>query len=262
MGGTALPLERHNLILRRLAKDGKVLASTLARELGATEDTIRRDLRELANAGRCQRVYGGALPIIERSASLQERAIEGLDRKAALARAAVRIVQPRDILLIDAGSTNTAIARLLPEDQALTVVTNAPGIAQVLMGRAGIDVMLIGGRLDHKTGGTVGARALDDLRRLKATLCFLGICAISVSDGVTAFDQEDAFLKEAMVRASSAVVAVTTLAKMETRAPFVAAQTADISHLVVEAQAKPDYIEAFSKASVTVHVAEEIRDND
>ncbi|WP_137155157.1 DeoR/GlpR family DNA-binding transcription regulator [Rhizobium sp. FKL33] len=259
MNMSAIPQERHELILKRLEEDGRVLASTLARELGATEDTIRRDLRELAKAGRCQRVYGGALPIIRASASLQARDGQGQARKAALARAAVKIVQPGDTLLIDAGSTNTAIARALPEGQSLTVITNAPAVANLLLGRNGVDVMVIGGRLDHRTGGTLGARALDELRRLKVTLCFPGICAVSVADGITAFDQEDAFLKEAMMQASAAVVAVTTTDKMETRAPFGAAPIASITHLVVEAGADPAGVEAFAKAGVAIHIAEEAR---
>lgn len=260
MSISAIPQERHEFILRRLDEEGRVFASTLARELGATEDTIRRDLRELAKAGRCQRVYGGALPIIKASPSLRERDGLGQARKAALARAAVKLVQPGDILLIDAGSTNRAIAKALPEGQSLTVITNAPAVANVLLGRNGFDVMVIGGRLDQKTGGTLGARALDELRRLKANLCFPGICAVSIGDGITAFDQEDAFLKEAMIEASDAVAVVTTIEKMQMRAPFNAAPIERVTHLVVEAGVDPAGLDAFSRAGLSIQIAEEAHD--
>jgi DeoR/GlpR family transcriptional regulator of sugar metabolism len=260
MSYPSLPGERHEIILRRLAEDGRVLASTLSRELGASEDTIRRDLRDLAEAGRCRRVYGGALPISPPSATLREREVQAKARKAALARTAVAIIRPGDVLLIDAGTTNTAIARALPEGPALTVVTNAPSIADALTGRSGIDVVILGGRLDHRSGGTLGARTVDEVRGIRADLCFVGTCAVAADFGMSTFDQEEAALKAAIMQASSAVVAVVTSDKLETRAPFVVAPTSVLSHLVVEADADTALLAPFADAGVAIHVAGEVTD--
>ena len=133
----ALPGERQRLILERLARDGRVVAAALARELGTSEDTIRRDLRELAAAGRCERVYGGALRLSPASGSFAQREATAPARKAALGRRAAALVRPGQILLIHAGTTNVAIAAALPERQGLTVATNAPAVATALLGREG-----------------------------------------------------------------------------------------------------------------------------
>jgi DeoR/GlpR family transcriptional regulator of sugar metabolism len=247
--------ERRQAILRRLAEDGRVVAVALSREFGTSEDTIRRDLRDLASAGWCTRIYGGALSISPASTTLSEREAQVPAREAALARAAVAIVTHGDIVFIDAGSTNLAIARALPERQSLTIVTNAPSIVAALVGRNGFDVLVIGGRLDHRSGGTIGARAVDEARRIQANLCFVGECSVTAAVGISAFDQEEAILKEAMIQASTAVAVVATGDKFRTRAPFVVAPTSILTHLVVEAGTDVALLGPFAVAGVAVHVA-------
>jgi DeoR/GlpR family transcriptional regulator of sugar metabolism len=252
---STLPGERRQAILRRLAEDGRVVAVALSREFGTSEDTIRRDLRDLASAGWCTRIYGGALSISPASTTLSERGAQVPAREAALARAAIAVVTHGDIVFIDAGSTNLAIARALPERQALTIVTNAPSIAAALVGRDGFDVLVIGGRLDHRSGGTIGARAVDEARRIQANLCFVGECTVTAAVGISAFDQEEAVLKEAMIQASTAVAVVATGDKFRTRASFVVAPTSILTHLVVEAGTDAALLAPFAVAGVAVHVA-------
>src|SRR5580698_3583999 len=121
--------ERQQQILERLGRDGRVLAAGLAEAFGASEDTIRRDLRDLAGRGLCRRVYGGALPVSPASSSAQIRAGEATDRKAALGRALAALVVPDSFVFIDAGSTNLAAARAFSEDLRVTVATHDPAIA-------------------------------------------------------------------------------------------------------------------------------------
>ena len=118
----------------------------------------------------------------------RQRQDENAPRKQALAKVAASLVQPNQVLLIDAGSTNNAIAAALPERHGLTVATNAPSIAQQLMAREGFEVMLVGGRIDISAGGSVGAEALDQLRRIRADVCFPGACAIDSARGLWGMD--------------------------------------------------------------------------
>ena len=110
----ALPDERQQIILERLARRGRVLAGDLAREFRTSEDTIRRDLREMAAAGQCRRVYGGALPLSPAFGPAGGATAEAPERKAALGRAAAALVRTGQVVFFDAGSTNAAIARALP----------------------------------------------------------------------------------------------------------------------------------------------------
>jgi DeoR/GlpR family transcriptional regulator of sugar metabolism len=252
----ALPQERQQWILERLRSHGRVVAAELAETFDVSEDSVRRDLRELAARGLCKRVYGGALPLSSASAPLRQRRNEDPSRKQALARKAVALVRQGQVLLIDAGSTNTAIAAALPEDFGLTVVTNAPDVARILFDRKGFEILLIGGRIDVNIGAAVGAQAVKEIARVRADLCFPGACAIDATHGLWGFDSEEALLKRAMVEASGETVVVATSEKLGTAATHRVASIAEVQHLVIEYQVDRATRSRFSASGVTVHRAD------
>ncbi|WP_323120088.1 DeoR/GlpR family DNA-binding transcription regulator [Burkholderia alba] len=250
-----LPDERERLILARLRTQGRVLAAELAAELGTSEHTIRRHLRDLTDAGHCRRVYGGALLISPADRPVADRLHENVARKAALATTAASIVRPGQLLLLDAGTTNIAIAAALPDNASLTVVTNSPRACAQLIDRPGFDVILIGGRVGRQAGGAVGSTALLQVQQIKADLCFLGACALDPVEGIAAFDAEDAELKRAMIQASSLVAVAMTSEKLMTSAPFVVAPAAAIDTLIVEAGLAEKRVAELKKVCDTVMVA-------
>jgi DeoR/GlpR family transcriptional regulator of sugar metabolism len=213
------------------------LAAELAREFETSEDTIRRDLRDLAAAGVCRRVYGGALKLSPASGTLLERQSLHPARKLGLGRTAAALVAPGQILLIDAGSTNLGTARSLDPDCGLTVITNAPAIAAALAGRPAHMVIMLGGRIDPRSGGSIGARALQDLRDIRADVCFLGACALSAATGISAFDAEEAAFKRVLIEASERIVVTLTNDKLGTVAPYRIAPLAAVDDIVIEADA-------------------------
>lgn len=252
--------ERQKIILNRLARDGRVLATALAREFCTSEDTIRRDLRELAGAGRCRRVYGGALPLSPAFGTHADRETEAPVRKAALGQACARFVKSllraRNTLFLDAGSTNLAIARALPLDLDVTVVTNAPDIAAVLMGRSGIELVVIGGRIDPRAGAALGARALRDAREIRADLAILGTCAVSAEAGLATFGAEEAELKRVIAAGSVTVAAAVLNDRLGTTAPFLVGDAAIITTLVVETDAPAAEIASLKTLGIRVLCAE------
>ncbi|MDR3426613.1 DeoR/GlpR family DNA-binding transcription regulator [Silvimonas sp.] len=257
--GTALPIDRHQLIRERLQRDGRVLASELAVEFGLSEDSVRRDLREMAAAGECQRVYGGAIAMSSNGRPIGERSREHVDRKVRLAQSAVRLaqsavrlIQGGQLVFLDASTTNLAVAQVLPEDIGLTIATNSPAIAAALVGREDLRVILIGGTLDHHVGGTLGTAALLDIQQMRPDICFLGICSIDALAGVGASQAEDAAFKRQLVAISGAIVAVVTNEKLGTGAPFTIAPLAEITHLVVEADAEPTHLQHLAEAGTSL----------
>ena len=235
---------------------GRVVALELAAECAVSEDSVRRDLRELAAQGLCKRVYGGALPLSAAVAPLKQRRQEHAGRKLALARKAVTLVRQGQVLLIDAGSTNAAIAAALPSDFGLTVVTNAPDIAQILLEREGFGILLIGGRVDARIGAAVGAQAVQEIQRVRADLCFPGACAVDASSGLWGFDSEEALLKRAMVEASGETVVVATSDKLGTVATHRVAGIDEVQHLVVEHDVGRALRASFSAHGLVVHRAD------
>lgn len=252
----ALPQERQQWILQRLRQQGRVVAAELAAEFQVSEDSIRRDLRELAAQGLCKRVYGGALPLTVALQSLKQRRGEHAGRKQALARKAATLVRQGQILLIDAGSTNTAIAAALPERLGLTVVTNAPDVALALMDREGFEILLIGGRIDPRIGGAVGAQAVKALQGIRADICFPGACAMDLHGGLWGFDSEEVLFKRTMVECSGEAVVVVTSDKLGAVATHRVAELAEVQHLVVEHDVDKATRASYASRGVTVHRAE------
>src|ERR1700760_1657992 len=123
-----LVAERRELLLRRLEADGKLVARDLAIELGVSEDSVRRDLRDLAAAGLCQRVYGGAVPVSRALADYATRAAVEPESKRLVAGHAVGLIRPGARVILDGGTTTLAVARALPADLEATVITHSPTI--------------------------------------------------------------------------------------------------------------------------------------
>jgi DeoR/GlpR family transcriptional regulator of sugar metabolism len=250
-----LPEQRRETILRRLTLGEPVSAPALAREFGVSEDAIRRDLREMAAAGLCKRVYGGALPLSPAATPIGVRAAQATDRKTALARAALGLIRDGATLVIDTGSTNAALAALLPEDRGLRVITNSLAAATAVMARPGIELYLIGGRVDPRLGGVTGARAVVELRQFRADLCFLGSCAVSDAFGVAGFDADDVDFKIAALAVSAAAATLAANDKLDTVAPYLIAPLAGLNHLVVEHDAPPGVVAALAAAGPSIITA-------
>jgi DeoR/GlpR family transcriptional regulator of sugar metabolism len=251
-----IPLARRDEIANRLAQGQPVVAATLAVEFNVSEDAIRRDLRALAAEGRCRRVYGGALPITPASAPMAARMDEARERKAALARAAVALIQRGELLFLDSGSTNLALVGLLPEDYELTVATNSIDIAAAVLRRSDLNLIMIGGAVDPAVGGCVDANAVQNVAQLNVDRCFIGTCAISPKGGISAFGIADATFKRAVLDASEQSVVLATTDKLTARAPHRVALIKVIDYLIVEHDMPRAEHAALSKAGRSVLKAE------
>lgn len=248
-----LSAERMERIRRELATHGSVLAGEQAVRFGVSEDTVRRDLRELARAGLCRRVYGGAIAAAPETGPLAVRLDQEGEAKTLLAEAAVRLVRPGQTIFIDSSSTNVAIARALPADLELTVATNAPSVAAALEGHVRVRLIVLGGLLDRDKGACVGGSTLRMIDEMRADLLFLGTCGIHATRGATAFDHEEAEVKRAMARNSDVLAAAVTNGKLDTAAPFKIVDR--LQHLIVGADAPAPFLAAIANAGTEVHRA-------
>ena len=251
----ALPANRHAIILDRLTAEGQVSASLLAREFSTSEDTIRRDLRDLASRGLCRRVYGGAVLVSPASTSIRVRATEGSERKQALGRMLATLLRPGQFIFIDAGSTNLAFARQIPDGLNLTVATHDPAIAACLVGRSGIELLLIGGKVNPKIGAALGGGPQREIASMSPDLLVLGACSIHAENGVGAFDFDDAQMKTALIQRAGSTVLVVQNEKLGAVATHQIAPIDLIADVVVEADAPTALTETFSSKGLRVHHA-------
>ncbi|OLP60292.1 hypothetical protein BJF93_15140 [Xaviernesmea oryzae] len=246
-----LSRERQSQILARLEAEGRVIAADLARAFAVSEDTVRRDLRELAASGHCTRVYGGALRR-EAATPMATRLREAPERKAALAEALVPLFRPGMLVFLDVGSTNLAIARSIPKGMALTVATHTPVIAAMLAERAEITLILIGGRVSTGIGAALGGAAEREAARLAPDLCVLGACGIDAMGSVSAQDYDDACFKRLIAERSASVASAVTTDKLGTRAPFAILPPGGLDHLAVEADAPRDALAGLAETGITL----------
>lgn len=247
-----LSAERKQLILQRISADGKVLASELSAHFGVSEDTIRRDLRELAEGGLLVRVHGGALPKSPVSPSYAVRREQSVPAKAAIARAAAALVRSGQVIAIDGGTTPLQVAEQFPPDLRATVVTHSLPVLNALAGRAGIELVVVGGRLLRDSLAAVGTVTVDAYRALRADVCVLGVAGLDVHAGVTSIDQEEAFVKRAMVDGSREVIAVASAEKLGTASPYVVAPAGSVTHLVTDKSVADEVVQPFEAAGTRV----------
>lgn len=226
--------ERHHYILDVLHRDGKVFAAKLCEDLHISEDTIRRDLRELAEAGKLQRVHGGALPPSPVLPTYKLRQQQAPEAKAAIAAAATTLLSNGQIILMDSGTTTLHLAQNMPYDLRATVVTNSPPIATALAEYPNLEVVVIGGRLLKDSQAVVGASAAEALNQIRADICFLGICSLHPEVGITTFDLEEAHIKKVMMNNSAEVVALAAGDKLGTAAPYVIHPLNMLTHIITE----------------------------
>jgi len=229
-----LTAERRQAILARVERDGRVVASELVTSLGVSEDTVRRDLRDLAEQGLLQRVHGGALASAPPTGSFTHRLEVSREEKAALAEAALPLLVGARVIVLDGGTTTLELARRLPLRYDGIVVTNSPPVAAALANHPRVEVVLVGGRLLKDAQVAVGAAAVEAFQTVRADICVLGICSLHPDVGVTTLDEEEAHVKRAMVASAGEVIALATADKLRTASPWVVAQLADIDHLVTD----------------------------
>ncbi|KQS63842.1 DeoR family transcriptional regulator [Rhizobium sp. Leaf371] len=242
MSSDLLSRERQDAIRIELRQSGRVLAGDLARHFKVSEDTIRRDLRDMAAAGLCERVYGGALALpSEQPFSVRTGISRG--RKQALAEAAVTRLKDGMTVFVDAGSTNLAIVQALPPGLSLTLATNMPAIATAALEHPRLEVITIGGRIDRHVGAAIGRQAERDLQMLRPDLCILGACGIDSAAGLTGLVYDDVAFKTIAAAHAAAVLVACTTDKLGAVHPFVIAALNDRMTLTLEADA-PDAVTA------------------
>jgi DeoR/GlpR family transcriptional regulator of sugar metabolism len=229
-----LAAERKEEILARLGREGRVVVAELVAGLSVSEDTVRRDLQELAALGLLRRVHGGALASSPGSLPFEQRLEIDQETKARLAEAAVPLVESSRTLLLDGGTTALEVARRLPSSWDGVVVTNAPPVAAALAAHPNAEVLVVGGRLLKDEQVAVGPAAVDAFRAVRADACVLGVCAFDPAIGVTTANDAEAQVKRAMVASSTAVIALATRDKLHTSSPWVVAPLDEIDHLITD----------------------------
>ncbi|CDZ61112.1 DeoR/GlpR family DNA-binding transcription regulator [Neorhizobium galegae] len=229
-----LTTQRKSLILDILRREGQVVAKRAAEEFSLSEDTIRRDLREMAAEGLLRRVHGGAMPISPDLPDLSARRAVSSDIKQRLGRAAADMVKPGQTIFLDGGTSTAEITRALPRDFAFTVVTHSPTIAAELEHHPTADVILIGGRLYKHSMVATGAAAMAQIALMRPDIFFLGVTAVHPARGLSTGDFEEAAIKRHIAACSAETITLVTVEKLDAASPHVIMPASALSGMIVQ----------------------------
>jgi DeoR/GlpR family transcriptional regulator of sugar metabolism len=248
-----LAAERRDLLLTRLRREGKLVARDLAAELSLSEHVVRRDLRELAAAGLCQRVYGGALPVSPAFGSSHERR-SGLEpeSKRRVGAHAAYLITPGSTVILDGDTTGVAVAESLRPDLAATVITNSPATAAVLMDHPSVNVIVLGGALDKRAGITCGAAAAEAASGISADLYLLVVAGVHPREGLTVSHLEEAAFKRILAGRAADTYVLASLEKIGTVAPYTFAGLSRVAGIVTDAPAGHPTIQELREQGVNV----------
>ena len=244
--------ERQRRILDMLRTQGKLMATGLSDTLGVSEDTVRRDLRDLAEAGNLQRVHGGALPRSVVPSTHGARQWQVSEGKAEVARAAVGLVENDQVIILDDGTTALEVVWQLPLDLIATVVTHSPTTALALAEHPTVEVVMIGGTLYKDDIVAVGAETVEAFSSVNADLCLQGTWGLHPEVGISHPNFEEAQVKRAMIESADRVVALAQTEKLGTVASFVVAPANAFTHLATERDVPDNILDPFRKQGIEI----------
>jgi DeoR/GlpR family transcriptional regulator of sugar metabolism len=231
-----LTTQRKSLILDILRRDGQVIAKRVAEDFSLSEDTIRRDLRDMAAEGLLKRVHGGAMPIAPELPDFSTRKEVSSEIKRRLGARAAGLVRPGQMIFLDGGTTTAEIARHLPHDFTFTVATHSPTIAAELEHHTTVEVILIGGRLYKHSMVATGAVAMAAISQLRPDIFFLGVTAAHPAHGLSTGDFEEAAIKRHIAGCAVETYALLTEEKLDRASSCQVLPVSGVSGLIVPAE--------------------------
>jgi DeoR/GlpR family transcriptional regulator of sugar metabolism len=242
--------ERFQVILDRLGRDQKVYLGRLSALLNVSEDTVRRDIKELADQGLLKSVRGGAVPHSPGPHHFRDRISHDKEQKQIIATKALDFLKDGQVVVFDGGTSALLIAQSLPKDLRLTVVTNSFPIVSLLEENEHVEVLFAGGRLLKNSFVTIGNDTIQFFKKFRPDVCLLGICSIHNELGVTGPDFEESEVKRAMIESSKEVIALATLEKLETAEAYYVCPIDHLSAIVTDQSADYEGFDIYKEKGI------------
>ena len=247
-----LKKERQALILHHLDLHNKVVSLNLSKELNVSEDTIRRDLQQLADQGKCTKVHGGALSIAFNGYHLSEIPVYSRTEKNVIARKAIDLIENGMVILTSGGTTILEMIHQIPYETTATIFTGSIPVVNACINHPGLQVVVIGDELSKDSRITVGPEAIRQISQINADLCFLGTNAMDNEKGITENDWQVAQVKKAMVSSSKKVVSMIISEKLKTVQPIQVCGLQSIDYLITELRPSDRQLKLFKQPGLNI----------
>jgi DeoR family transcriptional regulator, L-fucose operon activator len=248
-----LVAERLHKIVQLVNERGSIRVSELSELCEVTEETIRRDLDKLEQDGKLLRSHGGAVSVKEFQPEIpfRERETMNAEQKRRIAEEAIRHIEPRDRIVLDASSTAWYMAQILP-DIPLTVVTNSIKVALELSSKEKIQVISTGGLLTQGSLSYVGPLAERSLDFYHVEKAFISGKGLHLQKGVSESSESQALIKQKMISIADEVYLLADYSKFGQQSFAHVSRWEQIHHLITDAKADADMVNLLRERSVDV----------
>ncbi len=227
-----LKKERQSFIMKQVNLHNRVLSAELSVMMKVSEDTVRRDLHEMAEANTLVKVHGGALSNAYHFGSAINT-YAAADKRVIAAKA-ISLIENDMFVLVGGGTTVREIVTQLPPDVSATFLTISLVTALQLCDHATAKVIFLGGQIAKESQVTTGGEVISRLGEISADLCILGTNGISPVGGITDADLETVQIKRAMMKAARQTAVVTISEKLGTNKPMRVCELKEIDYLITE----------------------------
>ncbi len=242
--------ERRKLIIQEINLHNRVLSTDLSISLNVSDDTIRRDLNELANAGKILKIHGGAASLSFVSPFNIQNEVYALEAKKKIAEKTLKLLKNNTVILTEGGTTILELAKMIPKTLKTTIFTISPQVAITLSEHSNLDVISIGGRLMKNANLHVGSSTINQLAEFKVDLCLLGANAFSVEEGLSDLDWEVVQAKKALIRSAKKVAVLTISEKLNTIQTIKICSTDEIDYLITELSPENDFLSSYRETNL------------
>lgn len=251
--------ERRQQISAMVRERGSVQVAMLSRQFAVSMQTIRKDLHFLAKRGVAERSYGGAIAAdavnLTIETPVEAKRLTRTDQKARIGAVAAKLVRPGDSIVLDSGTTTLEIARHLPDDETITVLTNDLAILNELSRKQHITAVMLGGTLRRRNCAFYGTQTIASLDDLHVDKLFLGVDGFDIERGITTHHEPEALLNRKMVAAASLIIAVTDQSKFGRVCLHRIINVEDIDVLITDGEAPEPVRSAADRLGFTIRAA-------
>jgi len=251
---------RREEILKIVSEWGIVAVKELAKELGVSLLTIRRDLATLEKEDLIERIWGGVTlkKLHQGELTFEQRSILNLEEKQAIAKAAITLIKPKDVIALTSGTTVFELAKLIPDIPDIHVVTHGINTAYYL-GQRGVRVIVPGGYLRESSLSLVGDKTEAFFKDIYIDKCFMGVDGIDIDIGVTALYTAEALVYRAMIEVSKEIIVLADHTKFGKRKLALISPIERINVIITDDGVDPKVLDVFEKRGIKVMIAKVVK---
>jgi DeoR/GlpR family transcriptional regulator of sugar metabolism len=247
-----LKMERLAFNLHQVNLHNKVLSVDLSQQIAVSDDTIRRDLQQLADEGKIIKTHGGALSLSFHHGRNTSKEVYGYTQKRIIAQKAAALIKDGMFVLTGGGTTIIELAKALPHSLQATFISGSIPSLFEYSNHPNIEVIVIGDKISKNSKITVGSEAISKIKALKADLCFLGINAISLDNGVSDNDWDVVQTKKAMIESTHRLICLTISEKINSVQPIQVCNIEKIDTMITELPADDLLLKPYAEAGIKI----------